>query len=79
MTLNRNGSDLSGTVAPKAGGVSVPVRGTIDADWAFNLSEYDDKNNWTGSYVGRIYQGRLEGKWMKPDGSAQRPLDLYEK
>lgn len=79
MTLTRSGDSLSGYVVPKAGGSSIPVRGTINSSGEFNLNEYDDKDNWTGTYKGRISGNTIEGNWTKPDGSAQRPLYLTEK
>jgi hypothetical protein len=80
MRLTRSGDSLSGYVVPKTSGTSIPVRGTINSSGEFNLSEYDDKDNWTGSYKGTISSdGRIEGTWSKPDGTAERPLSLREK
>ncbi len=79
MSLTRNGNSLAGYVVPKSNGTSIPVRGTIDNDNNVNLSEYDDKDNWTGTYKGKLSGGTLDGKWTKPDGSAERPLYLREK
>lgn len=79
MSLTRSGDSLSGHVVPKSKGYSIRVNGTIDNEGFFDLSEYDDQNNWTGTYKGRISDGRIEGKWTKPDGSAERPLYLTEK
>lgn len=79
MTLTRTDKSLSGYVVPKGGGSSIPVSGTIDENNNFNLSEYDDKDNWTGTYKGKISDGTIEGVWTKPDGSAQRSLYLTAK
>jgi hypothetical protein len=79
MSLTRSGESLSGYVTPKSGGASIPVRGTINGSGEFNLSEYDDQNNWTGTYRGKISGGTIDGSWTKPDGSASRPLFLQKK
>lgn len=79
MVLTRSGDSLSGYVVPKSGGSSIPVRGTINSSDEFNLSEYDDRDNWTGTYKGRLSGGTIQGTWTKPDGSAERPLYLTEK
>lgn len=79
MNLTRKGDSLSGYVTPKSSGISLPVRGAINSEGDFNLGEYDDQNNLTGTYKGRISGGTIEGKWTKPDGSAERPLFLREK
>lgn len=45
MRLIRQSQELSGVVVPKATGLSIPVKGSIDQQQNFVLNEYDQGEN----------------------------------
>ena len=68
MSLVRNESELKGSASTNRN--SDTLSGTIDSDGEFNLDGYEDGQNYTGIYSGRIYNdGTISGKWAKPNGT----------
>lgn len=81
IRLIRDGDNLSGEIIPQNRySTQITVKGTIDDEGSFEMSEYDDQKNVTGFYKGYLYSnGKIEGTWSKPDGSKERPFSLTRK
>jgi hypothetical protein len=69
MDLSRMDTMLEGTYHYATKGIPIVLRGTVDNDGAFTLTEYTEEKK-TGLFTGHIDKDgrRLEGAWVSPDG-----------
>jgi hypothetical protein len=85
LRLERNGNSIKGTGTYKTKGIPFPVQGTIDPDGNFNIGEFANDNQRSGSYRGRMLtlvgsnQSKMEGTWSDSNEIQSYSFVLVEK
>lgn len=76
MRLKRDGSSLKGTAST---GRTDYLYGTIDNNGNFTATAYENDNNKSGIYKGKIYSdGSISGTWTNPQGGQSTSFSLSE-
>jgi uncharacterized membrane protein YhaH (DUF805 family) len=79
LFLERKNEALFGKISPKDNSRQITVNGVIDESGTFYLKEFDNNGNQTGIYKGVVNSdGTINGNWMKPDESGERPISFKE-
>lgn len=76
--IESNGGKISGKYYYlKQGKEELDLKGTIDESGLIKMSEYDENDNQTGLFVGKLVnENKLKGKWSKPNGNKSMPFYL---
>ena len=80
MTIDINGGSVDGSYYYEKYKTDIRLQGSIDAKGNLSLTEFDPKDGKiSGTFVGKFVNSqRLEGKWIKGDGSKTFPFWLEE-
>jgi hypothetical protein len=77
MFLEKNGSSLTGRVAPGGRQAEIYLEGYVRDDGTFEMDEKSDIGVVTGVYRGRLNgNSTITGTWSKPDGAKTRSMYL---
>jgi hypothetical protein len=80
MKLNFNGSSVSGAYYYEKYKTDIRLEGSLDDKGNISLTEFDPKDgNISGSFAGKfVSANRIEGRWIKGDGTKTLPFYVQE-
>lgn len=79
IQLARNGPDLSGKYIYIRNDKEFNLKGTVDTQNSFVLSEFDSNGNQTGVFKGNLSSdSELNGTWTKPNGNTSLAFSLRQ-